>query len=198
MVFENAGLSKRVNSKNTKLETLLDLEIHVKSSTTSPAKEQSHRHEAIVGIKRSDETILGAKESMIDVPLDVYEHLDFLPMFDYTQAWITSRYDLILGLKNTESKLELYHFNRYGDEDLPCGARKNRTFPERIFVEGKASKMFKLHRFGQMCFTTNRNKAMWRASDSDHINGDKYDNQKTNTCWLDEWKTIRTIMRVGE
>ena len=45
--------------------------------------------------------------------------------------------------------------------------------------------MLKLHQFGQMCFTTNRNKAMWRASDSDHINGDKYDNQKTNTCWLD-------------
>ena len=36
-----------------------------------------------------------------------------------------------------------------------------------------------------MCFTTNREKAMWRASESDHINGDKYDNQKTNTRWLD-------------
>ena len=102
----------------------MDLEIHLKSSATSPAKEQSRRHEAIVEIKRSDETILGAKESMIEVPLDVYEHLDFLPMFDYTQAWMTSMYDVILGLKNTVSKLELYHFDRYGDEHLPCGAQK--------------------------------------------------------------------------
>ena len=85
-------------------------------------------HEAIVGIKRSDETILGAKESMIEVPLDVYEHLNFSPMFDYSQAWMTSRYDLIVGLKNTESKLELYHFNKYGGEDLPCGGRKIRCF----------------------------------------------------------------------
>ena len=83
-------------------------------------------HEAIVGIKRSPETILGSMESMIEVPLDVYEHLIFSPMFDYSQAWMTSRYDLIVGLKNTESKLELYHFNKYGGEDLPCGGRKIR------------------------------------------------------------------------
>ena len=25
---------------------------------------------------------------------------------------------------------------------------------------------------------------MWRSSQSDHINGDKYDNRKTNTRWL--------------
>ena len=31
-------------------------------------------HEAIVGIKRSPETILGSMESMIEVPLDVYKH----------------------------------------------------------------------------------------------------------------------------
>jgi len=41
-------------------------------------------HEAIVGIKRSPETIFGSMESMIEVPLDVYEHLNFSPMFDYT------------------------------------------------------------------------------------------------------------------
>ena len=62
-------------------------------------------HEAIVGIKRSPETILGSMESMIEVPLDVYKHLICLPMFDYTRAWITSRYELVFGLKNTESKL---------------------------------------------------------------------------------------------
>ena len=54
-----------------------------------------------------------------------------------------------------------------------------------MFVDGKPPNNFLLHRFGQMCFTTNRDKAMWRASDSDHINGDKYDNRKTNTRWLD-------------
>ena len=141
-------------------------------------------HEAIVGIKRSPETILGSMKSMIEVPLDVYKHLQFSPMFDYTRAWITSRYELIFGLKNTESKLELFRFIRYGDEDLPSGARKNGSFPARMFVEGKASRLFILHRFGQLCFTTNRDNTMWRASQSDHINGDKYDNRKTNTRWL--------------
>jgi hypothetical protein len=42
--------------------------------------------EAIVGIKRSPETIFGSMESLIEVPLDVYEHLNFSPMFDYTQV----------------------------------------------------------------------------------------------------------------
>jgi hypothetical protein len=54
-------------------------------------------------------------------------------------------------------------------------------FPAIFFVEGKKSMTFSIYRFGQMCFTTNREKAMW----SDHINGDKYDNRKTNTRWLD-------------
>jgi hypothetical protein len=58
-------------------------------------------------------------------------------------------------------------------------------FPAIFFVEGKKSMTFSIYRFGQMCFTTNPEKAMWRASESDHINGDKYDNQKTNTRWLD-------------
>ena len=119
-------------------------------------------HEAIVGIKSSPETIFGSMESMIEVPLDVYEHLNFSPMFDYTQVWITSRYELIFGLKNTENKLELFRFIRYGDEDLPSGFRKSGIFPARMFVDGKP-----------------------RASDSDHINGDKFDNRKTNTHWLD-------------
>ena len=142
-------------------------------------------YDTIVGIKRSHETILGSMESMIEVPLDVYKHLKFSPMFDYTRAWITSRYELIFGLKNTESKLELFRFIRYGDDVLPSGKRKCGSFPARMFVDGKPSKTFYLHRFGQMCFTTNRNKAMWRASNSDHINGDKFDNRKTNTRWLD-------------
>ena len=72
-------------------------------------------HEAIVGIKRSPKTIFGSMESMIEVPLDVYEHLNFSPMFDYAQVWITSRYELIFGLKNTENTLELFRFIRYGD-----------------------------------------------------------------------------------
>ena len=40
---------------------------------------------------------------------------------------------VIVGLKNTESKLELYHFNKYGGEDLPCGGRKIRCF-RRFFL----------------------------------------------------------------
>jgi hypothetical protein len=142
-------------------------------------------HEAIVGINRSLGTILGSMESMIEVPLDVYEHLNYSPMFDYTRAWITSRYELIYGLKNAENKLELFRFSSNGDEDLPCGYRKTGAFPRRMFVDGKVQIKFNVHRFGQMCFTTNRNKDMWRASDSDHINGDKFDNRKTNTRWLD-------------
>jgi hypothetical protein len=142
-------------------------------------------HEAIVGIKRSPKTILGSMESMIEVPLDVYVHLNFSPMFDYTQAWITLRYELIFRLKNTENKLEMFRLIRYGDEDLPSGKRRSGSFPARIFVDGKPSKKFLVHRFGQMCFTTNRNKAMWRAIHSNHINGDIFDNRKTNTRWLD-------------
>ena len=118
-------------------------------------------HEAIIGIKRSSETILGAMESMIEVPLDVYKHEKFSPMFDYAQAWITSRFDLICGLKNTESKLELFHFKRYDDEDLLCGKRRTISFPQRMFVDGKASEICGLHQFGQMCFTTNRDQATY-------------------------------------
>ena len=139
-------------------------------------------HEAIVGINRSLGTILGSMESMIEVPLDVYEHLNFSPMFDYTRVWITSRYELIYGIKNTENKLELF---RSSDEDKLSGSRKRGSIPGRMFVDGKNSGTFLMHRFGQMCFTTNRNQAMWRASESDHINGDKFDNRKTNTRWLD-------------
>ncbi len=61
-------------------------------------------HEAIVGIKRSLETILGSMESMVEVPLDVYKHLIFSPMFDNTRAWITSSYELIFGLKEEYRK----------------------------------------------------------------------------------------------
>ena len=128
MVFEPAGLSKRLKSKYTILEFPFKVFNDIICEGTKPSI-----HEAIVGIKRSDETILGAKESMIEVPLDVYEHLIFSPMFDYSQAWMTSRYDLIVGLKNTESKLELYHFNKYGGQDLPCGRRKIRCF-RRFFL----------------------------------------------------------------
>jgi hypothetical protein len=147
-------------------------------------------HEAIVGIKRSHETILGSMESLIEVPLDVYKHLICLPMFDCTRVWITTRYELISGLKNTESKLELFRHIRYGGEDAPSGTPKKGVFPGRMFVDGKPSKTFLLHRFGQMCFTTNRSKDMWRASDSEHINGDKFDNRKTSTRWLDGMDNI--------
>jgi len=61
-------------------------------------------HEAIVGIKRSLETILGSMESMVEVPLDVYKHLIFSPMFDNTRAWITSSCELIFGLKEEYGK----------------------------------------------------------------------------------------------
>jgi hypothetical protein len=81
--------------------------------------------------------------------------------------------------------LELFCRIKYGDEDTPSGSRRNGCFPARMFVDGKPSKLLLIHRFGQMCFTTNQNKAMWRASNSDHINGDKFDNRKTNTRWLD-------------
>ena len=155
-VFTLAGLSKRVNWKNTNLETLLEGKIHLESSTTSSVKELRHQcMKPLLGLKGHLKLFFGSMESMIEVLLDVYKHLKFSPMFDYTRAWITSRYELIFGLKNTESKLELFRFIRYGDEDLPSGVRKNGSFPARMFVEGKASKMFMLHRFGQMCFTTN-------------------------------------------
>ena len=136
-------------------------------------------HEAIVGINRSLGTILGSMESMIEVPHDVCEHLNFSPMFEYSRAWITSRYELIYGLKNAENKLELFC-----TVSRETGFRKNITFPARMFVDGKEQKTFRLHRLGQMCFTTNRDKDMWRDNHCDHINGDKFDNRKTNTRWL--------------
>ena len=101
---------KKSEIKKHKIGNIIGFQNSFKVFNDITAKELSRpMHEAIVGIKRSDETILGAKESMIDVPLDDYKRLDFSPMFDYTQAWITSRYDLIVRLKNTESKLELFH-----------------------------------------------------------------------------------------
>jgi hypothetical protein len=139
-------------------------------------------HEAIVGINRSLGTILGSMESMIEVPHDVCEHLNYSPMFEYSRAWITSRYELIYGLKNAENKLGLFSGNPVSRK---TGYWKTGAFPGRMFVDGKVQKTFRVHRFGQMCFTTNRDKDMWRASDSDHINGDKFDNRKTNTRWLD-------------
>jgi len=81
-------------------------------------------HEAIVGINRSLGTILGSMESMIEVPHDVCEHLNFSPMFEYSRAWITSRYELIYGLKNAENKLELFC-----TVSRETGFRKNITFP---------------------------------------------------------------------
>ena len=102
-VFTLAGLSKRVNWKNTNLETLLEGKIHLESSTTSSVKELRRQcMKPLLGLKGHLKLFFGSMESMIEVLLDVYKHLKFSPMFDYTRAWITSRYELIFGLKNTE------------------------------------------------------------------------------------------------
>ena len=65
--------------------------------------------EVITAIKRTKDTKIGKEVSIIEVPVDMLEHCDFGPFAQNTKAFITSRFDLLYGLKNKNGELEMYY-----------------------------------------------------------------------------------------
>jgi hypothetical protein len=68
--------------------------------------------------------------SIIEVPGDVLEHCGFRPFAQNANAFITSRFDLLCGLKNKNGELEMFHMG-----ELSGHGRKSIRFPRRMFVD---------------------------------------------------------------
>ena len=71
--------------------------------------------EVITGIKQTNGTKIGKEVSIIEVPVDVLEYLDYVPIAQNAKAFITSRFETVFALKNENGNIEMYH----------CGIKKH-------------------------------------------------------------------------
>ena len=136
--------------------------------------------EVINGIKRTKDTKIGKDVSIIEVPVDVLEHCSFVPFAQNAKAFITSRFELLYGLKNKNGELEMYYM---GEKTSKGEVRKKAEILKSMFVNGE-SKQTLIGRFGLMCFSANRDKSDWDRCKCDHMNGDPTDDRKENVRWL--------------
>ena len=137
--------------------------------------------EVINAIKRTKHTKIGKNVSIIEVPGDMLEYCCFRPFAQNAKAFITSRFELLCGLKNKNGELEMYHMGETKGE-----GRKQVVISRRMFVDRPLEERMQLlkGRFGLMCFSANRNKNDWDRCECDHINGDPTDDRKENVHWL--------------
>ena len=137
--------------------------------------------EVINAIKRTKGTKIGKNVSIIEVPGDVLEHCGIRPFAQNANAFITSRFDLLCGLKNENGELEMIHMGEKKGE-----GRKTISIPRRMFVDGlqENNKQLQKGRFGLMCFSANRNKLDWDRCECDRMNGDLSDDREENVRWL--------------
>jgi len=139
--------------------------------------------EVISAIKRTKDTKIGKDVSIIEVPSDMLEYCGFDQIAQNAKSFITSRFEIICGLKNENGELEVY----YCGEKYSIGkGRKTVVIPRRMFVHGKwkATKQISRGRFGLMCFSANRDKSDWDRCECDHMNGDNTDDREENVRWL--------------
>ena len=136
--------------------------------------------EVINAIKRTKGTKIGKNVSIIEVPGDVPEHCGFVPFAQNAKVFITSRFDLLYGLKNENGELEMYYM---GEKKSKNDGRKSVEISRRMFVN-RESKHTLLGRFGLMCFSANRDKSDWDRCECDHMNGDRTDDREENVRWL--------------
>jgi hypothetical protein len=137
--------------------------------------------EVINAIKQTKNTKIRKEVSIIEVPVDALEYCGYEPFVQNAKAFITSRFELIYGLKNKNGELEMYHMGNVKGE-----GRKTVVIPRRMFVDGPRNrfKQFTRGRFGLMCFSANRDKSDWERCECDHINGDCTDDREENVRWL--------------
>ena len=139
--------------------------------------------EVISGIKQTKNTKIGKDVSIIEVPSDMLEYCGFDQIAQNAKSFITSRFEIIFGLKNENGELEMYYF---GEKISKGEGRKNITIPKRMFANSQRTmgKVLSRGRFGLMCFSTNRNKNDWERCECDHMNGDPTDDREENVRWL--------------
>jgi hypothetical protein len=140
--------------------------------------------EVINAIKQTKGTKIGKNVSIIEVPGDVLEHCDIRPFAQNANAFITSRFELVCGLKNENGELEMYYVReRSGNKG---GKRNVMYISRRMFVDSlhESRKQLKRGRFGLMCFSANRDKSDWDRCECDHMNGDPTDDRDENVRWL--------------
>jgi hypothetical protein len=136
--------------------------------------------EVINAIKRTKGTKIGKNVSIIEVPGDVLEHCDIRPFAQNANVFITSRFELVCGLKNENGELEMFHMGVTKGH-----GRKSITIHNRMFVDRlQVSKCLYRGRFGLMCFSANRDKSDWNRHECDHMNGDPTDDRDENVRWL--------------
>ncbi len=137
--------------------------------------------EVITAIKQTKDTKIGKEVSIIEVPVDALEYCGYEPFAQNAKAFITSRFELIYGLKNKNGELEVYHFGNKKGEGRKNVSIRRRMFVDRPLDENKAQQK---GRFGLMCFTANRDKSDWDRCECDHINGDPTDDREENVRLL--------------
>ncbi len=137
--------------------------------------------EVITAIKRTKDTKIGKEVSIIEVPVDMLEHCGFALFPQNTKALITSRFELLCGLKNKNGELEMYYMG-----ETKGNGRKTAVISRRMFVDRPWEERIQLlrGRLGLMCFSANRNKLDWDRCECDHINGDRTDDREENVRWL--------------
>ena len=137
--------------------------------------------EVITAIKQTKDTKIGKEVSIIEVPVDALEYCGYEPFAQNAKAFITSRFELLYGLKNKNGELEMYHMGSKKGE-----GRKTVFIPRRMFVDRPLdeNKQQQRGRFGLMCFTANRDKSDWDRCECDHMNGDPTDDREENVRWL--------------
>jgi hypothetical protein len=137
--------------------------------------------EVITAIKQTKDTKIGKEVSIIEVTVDALEYCGYEPFAQNAKAFITSRFELLYGLKNKNGELEMYHMGSKKGE-----GRKTVFIPRRMFVDRPLdeNKQQQRGRFGLMCFTANRDKSDWDRCECDHMNGDPTDDREENVRWL--------------
>ncbi len=120
--------------------------------------------------------------SIIKVPEDMLEYCCFRPFAQNAKAFITSRFELLCGLKNKNGELEMYHMGETKGKGRKAVKISRRMFVDRPQEERIPMQILK-GRFGFMCFSANRDKLDWDRCECDHINGDSTDDREENVRW---------------
>ena len=136
--------------------------------------------EVINAIKRTKGTKIGKNVSIIELPGDVLEYYGFRPFAQNANAFITSRFEIVCGLKNENGELEMFHMGETKGHGRKSIKIHNRMFMDRLQVKKQLTK----GRFGLMCFSANRDKSDWDRCECDHMNGDLSDDREENVRWL--------------